>query len=140
MHGENYGRRIMRFPVLSLSRLTGEFGLMRSSSARRRASTLSFPTRYEDDLLLLLSAVGYRSGDEGTRTLYLFSAIEALSQLSYVPTGKPYHRRTGGDCQKSVHPSGAFQFGGDRHCEAGFAEAVSLSLKGDGELRRDGSQ
>src|SRR5205807_6963304 len=64
--------------------LTGEFGLTRSSWARHRAHTLSFPARCEDNLLLLLKAF-YKFGVEGIRTLYLFNAIEALSQVSYDP-------------------------------------------------------
>jgi hypothetical protein len=38
------------------------------------------------------------SGDEGIRTLYLLSAIQALSQLSYIPLC-PHYRQFNGVCQ-----------------------------------------
>ncbi len=34
-------------------------------------------------------------GDDGNRTRDLLNAIEALSQLSYIPTGNNYTRSTG---------------------------------------------
>ena len=33
-----------------------------------------------------VSQISYECGAGGTRTLYLFNAIEALSQMSYSPT------------------------------------------------------
>ena len=44
-------------------------------------------------------------GDEGDRTPYLLNAIQALSQVSYTPTGLPrlrlleYYSSRGGVCQ-----------------------------------------
>ena len=50
-------------------------------------------------------SVGAFGGDEGDRTPYLLNAIQALSQVSYTPTGLPllrlleYYSSRGGVCQ-----------------------------------------
>ena len=80
-------------PQASPTLLPGEFGLTR---ARRRIAWLApSQARFRADLLLLFTTCAYEvgrrfraagaSGAEGIRTPDLYSAIVALSQLSYSP-------------------------------------------------------